>query len=432
MNTKPSLSMKRVLIVTSSGGGGLLQAANAKEQEILSQYPSAVVMQRDVMKDWIWKWIGRGCVLIYNSAQRRGSVAIQRACAWAAPASDLIFWPFVFVYAVKTLFQNEVDRVLDTQVLGTSALIKAIRIYNKFSGKNIFLEKILVDMPTPQATHFFAPIKKLSSADRDYIRLVTIPPILDKGETEVSFWKRHCDLDSKSIQYEDYYVRQTFRKFKGRKRDAVTVIPIAYKSQEELTLLLNSVQRGSSHYRIQSNSIEFTLDAAQKVVAILLGSQPAEQSSLRYVRNWIEWAKLNRNVAISLFVFCANHRPFTTSLLQKVSQLVSEIVDYPSQLTVIPVSFQNEQVIAPLFHRCDITCTRSGGQTAMEVMCVGTGNIWIHSEALRKEAPLTNRDLLAGIPGWESANAAYMQQAVGAKIVTPETFCEFATASLLN
>ena len=116
------------------------------------------------------------------------------------------------------------------------------------------------------------------------------------------------------------------------------------------------------------------------------------------------------------------HQPKQQTLFQRVVDLVTSLADYPSSLTVIPMSFQNEDVIAPLFFRSDITCTRSGGQTAMELMSVARGQIWVHSEAKKEIGTLTNEELLAGIPCWESASAAYLQQARNAKIVTPDTF----------
>src|SRR5690606_20343861 len=94
--------------------------------------------------------------------------------------------------------------------------------------------------------------------------------------------------------------------------------------------------------------------------------------------------------------------------------------NYPKNLSIIPFSFQNEDVIAPLFYRSDINCTRSGGQTAMELICVSTGEMFIHSEAKK------GQDVLQGISGWEAASATYLQKVKGARIVTPDTVQEFA------
>jgi hypothetical protein len=66
----------------------------------------------------------------------------------------------------------------------------------------------------------------------------------------------------------------------------------------------------------------------------------------------------------------------------------------------------------------------------MELMSVGRGKIWVHSEA-KGNGVLSNEDLLKGIPGWESANASYLQHVRNAEIVTPETFAPLVIEALL-
>ena len=114
-----------------------------------------------------------------------------------------------------------------------------------------------------------------------------------------------------------------------------------------------------------------------------------------------------------------NHQPGQNSLFKRVAQFIQEVKNYPKNLTIVPMSFQQDDTLGPLFFRSDITCTRSGGQTAMELMCANRGRIWIHSES--KKANPTEDEFLKGIPAWESANAVYLQHLKNAKIVTPDT-----------
>src|SRR5690606_37537927 len=106
---------------------------------------------------------------------------------------------------------------------------------------------------------------------------------------------------------------------------------------------------------------------------------------------------------VHLFVLCANHVPEKDSLLKRVSELAKR--NQSRELSVVPLSFQDDRTIASLFHISDLTCTRSGGQTVMELMCAMRGEIWIHSEAKSRSSELSFEDLLKGIPGWESGNA---------------------------
>jgi hypothetical protein len=413
-NPKP-----KVLIITSSGGGGLLQAANAKEQEIKEKFPEAVVIQRDVMKDWMGLGFGRLFVTLWNSAQRRGNVFAQVFFGYVGPRFlDWIFWPSIFIGSLRLLFKEDIDQVIDTQAFGTSATIKAIRWFNRLRKKTLCLEKVMVDFPTKRAVHFFPSIRRLSFKDRKFFKLITIKPLLEKGQTKEEFWKTHCNLTDNELQYEDFYVRSAFRKYQNLpKSKDKTQITIQIRNDEEHFLTLQTLHRGSPHSIIAHRSLQITIDPECLMITILLGSQPANNATQRYVQRFIEIAR-ERKTPIHLFVFCANHIPGQDSLFQRVADLVSNTPNYPTNLTVIPMSFQSEETIAALFFRSDITCTRSGGQTAMELMCAGRGEIWIHSET-KKPNP-TNEDLLAGIPLWESGTALYLQHFLRAKLITPE------------
>jgi len=413
---------KKVLIITSSGGGGLLQAANAKEQEIKALNPKAQVLQRDVMTDWAWSLLGKFSVNQWNRAQIKGDVKTQSFWGAAVPAADCLFWLPIFFGALYTLFKQEIERVIDTQVLGTSATLKALRIYNRIKKKNVRLEKVLVDLPTKKAIHFFKPIRTLSQKDRKLFRLITVAPLLEKGETKEAFWKTHCNLTDEHVQYEDYYVRRSFAALRGMDRKAQNFgIKIRFQNRDEMESILQAVHRGEAKYEIyeRQKEIRFVIEPTAFVVTVLLGSQPANHATAQYVLKCLELSSVN---PFYLFVFCSNPPGKQKTLLRKVSELIDQHSAYPKNFTIVPMSFQNDDVIAPLFFRSDITCTRSGGQTAMELLTVSKGQIWIHSEAELKKAPLTEQELLAGIPGWESANALYLQHLRGAKIVTTDTF----------
>lgn len=434
MASLSSVKTKKVLIITSSGGGGLLQAACAKAQEVRTLHPSAVIIEKDVMKDWMWSWMGRLCVGLWNRAQLRGNVKAQTFLGFMAPLAEYFFWPHIFFFSLRTLFKEDIDQVIDTQVMGTSALLKALRWFNRRKKKEVHLEKVLVDLPTKKATHFFLPIKSLNLKDREWFRLITIAPLLEKGETEEEFWRRHCNLGVKHLQYEDFYVRQAFHKYRQVDHTPRTVIVrTKYQNPEELELISRCLKRGSIGALAKKGEIECSIAPEDRVFTVLLGSQPANDATSTYVKKMIELAQQmeSSSAPVHLFVFCANHQPGASSLLRRVAEYVEQVEPYPSFLTVIPMSFQNEKVIAPLFFRSNATCTRSGGQTAMELMCTARGDIWIHSEAKAKEGPVTDEELLLGIPGWESANAAYLQQKSGAKIVTPDSFLPHAKKVLL-
>lgn len=423
--------MKKVLIITSSGGGGLLQAANAKEQEIRRKNPSLQIVRKDLLKDWMGARFGNFCLEKWNKAQIDGNVKELRFLITMQVLFDYCSWPYIFLRTLYTLFQEKIDHVIDTQPIGASAIVKALRIYGFFQKKHLFLQKVLVDLPTKAATHFFGPIRRLSKKDHAHFRLVTILPLLEEGETKEEFWKKNCQLTEKEIEYEDLNVRLTFRKYQNQPRPEQNFsFFIRTKNREELSLIQRCLKKGVGLKTdiAEEGSLHFSVPSHAKMITILLGSQPASGATFEYVKKWLQIAKephLSKTPCY-LFVFCADHEVGKKDLFYQVVNLVETTKKYPENFTVIPISFQQEDVIAPLLHRSDFTCTRSGGQTAMELMCVSTGMIWIHSEAKKKEGlTLSTEELLQGIPGWEAFNALYLEKVRGAKIVTPETFASY-------
>ena len=423
---------KKLLIITSSGGGGLIQAANAKEQEARAGDPHVSIVRRDLLKDWMGKWVGQASTNLWNQAQLKGDVAAQKFFAWAQLSiAEYIFWPSVFFHALSTFFKEDVDEIIDTQCLGTSAILSALQIFNRIRKKQVKVQKVLVDLPTKKATHFFHPIKKLSKKNRSLLQLIAIPPLLEEGQTEEEFWQKHCRLSEAEVHCGDVYVRQGFKKLQNKTRPHTAMkFKLKVKNSEELELMKKTFERGPIHWQIREGEVEFAVEPSDRMFTVLLGSNPANLSTFNYVKNFIPLAKQAKQ-PVHLFVFCADHKPGEESLFRKIAEFVESCEGYPARLSIIPFSFQSDEEVAPLFFRSDATCTRSGGQTAMELMCVSTGEIWIHSEAKRTQGrDPSQEELLKGIPGWESESAVYLQKKWGAKITTPEIFSSLVLDSL--
>lgn len=425
-------NQRRVLIITSSGGGGCLQAAVAKEQEEKHKNPDVVVIKRDIMKDyWCWKIIAKFGVFSWNFAQRKGNVAFIQFLQKCQPANDVLCYFQFFYHFLHLIMKENIDHVIDTQPQGTGAFLLALRIYNRLRKKNVILEKVVVDLPTERNTHFFRPIRRLSKRNKKLLRMVTIPPLLKEKETAAEFWKSHCNLLEHEVVYQKYFVRRAFCKIQGQKR-AQTDVPVRihFENAEEQRFLSKTLKMGSLRHEMGAHDARLLIAPQDKVIAILLGSQPSREATLGYVKRFLRLA--NEPTAsrspVHIFVFCSHHRVGEDSLLREVSDLVMRTKDYPSHVTVLPVGFQNDETVAQVFYRSDLTITRSGGQTAMELMCVMQGEIWIHSEAkksFRQTEELSLDQLLRGIPGWEAGSALYLHKLWNAKIVTPDAFVPY-------
>jgi hypothetical protein len=413
---------QRILFLYSSGGAGLIQVSNAKQQEVLSSLPDVVIKRYDLFEEGLGWPIGPLGVKWWNEAQKKGDIKRLERLIRNQPNCDRLFWPFVFVRMVKLLFQFRPDRVINTSPICITSAIRAIRFYNWATKRSVYLELVLVDLPTDRCTHFFDPLKRISPKDQTCLKVISPPPFVKEGETESSFWEKHTSLPLSAIEVVPYTVREPFLHFAaGAKLPTPFRFKAAFQSDEEVELLKKALSLAPIRYAIGNREVEFTLDPGERVITLLLGSQPSERGTVNYVRRLIETAREGGIQATThLFVLAGPHFPGKTSLYRQIAEEVAKAHPYPLHVSVVPLSYQSEEVIASLFVRSDATVTRSGGSTMMELIAVSRGAVWIHTEAKAGE------NLLEGIPKWEAGNALYMEAVRGAKIVTPESFAPLA------
>lgn len=420
----------RCLVLTSSGGSGHIQASKAKEAELSKKYPTTKLYIADIMLDWLGETFGNFLSRKWNRAQKRGdlvSLEFYILCQWTA---DWLICIPVFFAALRYLSVNKITWVIDTQNMGMSSLLKAIRFIQFLTGRKITYEKVITDLPTEAATHFFKPIRRLSNKDRALVNLVTTKPLIG-NENEEKFWKRSCKLPMTKVRYEPLPVRPSFKKHSDLNRDESLPLTFALNHVSEPKLLKKAFAQGSLDTTFSTNTFSLTIPADHKVSMLMLGANPHEEAFLSYVSHFIEIVKRQKyqDRKDDLFVFCNEYTEKSTSLMEKVVDLIENVPDFPSSLTIIPLSYQNDEVIAPLFYRSDATITRSGGLTSMEILSACHGQIWIHKGSCPHFFPkILHRfkTLREGMPPWEKGNAEYLMAKKGALFVTPDTFSELS------
>lgn len=411
---------KTYLIITASGGAGLLQAAKAQAQRLKKQNPKVKIVIKDLMLQWLGGLLGNFGVNAWNKAQKKGKVKYQELLVSFQRLAEIIFWPQIFYFVFRTLIKEDIDYVFDTQPLGTSAIIKAIRLFNKISKKKLYLRKIIVDLPSRKSTHYHNNIRRLSKKDKKYIFVSTIEPLLEKNQTDQDFWKKYCKLPLSRICYKSYPIRLAFDEFESKKREPVDyVVRLTTENKEEQLLIDKVRKKGNIEGSKKSSGFEFIIKPDYFFITILLGSQPAFHGTLSYVKNLIAFLQNNKQIKrnIVIFSYCSS---FKDGLIRKMHDMIMNISEFPNNLTVIPMSFQEEDVIAFLFFRSDMTITRSGGQTAVELLRVSKAKICVHTEY--KGNKINEKKLLKGIPVWEAGSAIYMKNIMDASIINPEIF----------
>jgi len=415
------------LILTSSGGSGHLQAAKAKEYELKEKFPKADVITRDVLIDWLGKRMGRFFVSLWNNAQASGNIARLKWLISCNSAMDRTFYLPIFFKTLFTLLRHNVDHIIDTQPNFTSPFIRAAKLAGKLRSRPITIEKVITELPTSYCFHFFSPIKKLSKKDKKELSLISDSPLLMAKQTTQSFWKEQCDLSNEKVSYEKIPLRPAFNRFRGMTRQGRSFpLKLNTHGQEEKRLIEETINCGNKPYLFEKGHFHITLEPDEKIYTLMLGSIPAKRTTLKYVEQIIQTINELEDfeTPYRLFVFCNDHKEGKKSLLSSLHTLILSTKDYPKNLTVIPLSFQDDKVIAPLFFRSDATFTRSGGLTSMELMAVARGQICIHSEAPDAAS------IEQGMPHWEFGNAWYLKEKRGAKILTTTCFAKDCMALL--
>ena len=419
---------KKLLLITSSGGAGHIQAAQAKADKARSDYPDLKIIQKDILIDWVGKRCGKLFVYIWNLSQKNGSLKMLRFLSKNIPLADRLFWPCIFYKALSTMIREDIDLIVDTQPLGTSAMIKASKVARYFTGKKLVIEKVITELPTEKVLHFFKPIKGLSQSDRTFLKLISHVPLLCCNQTPDAFWMENCGFREEEICYENFPLRAAFEMYRSKLNVAIRRMKIDIKAKNciEQSLISSAMSLGNLEKESYLGKIRITIEPTDRVATIILGSQPAEGATIEYVRHFIKLAQKtgNQGLRCLLFVFCDHYLERQSSLLYRVHRTLHSAKNYPKHLSIIPMCFQDDDVIAALYYRSDATFTRSGGLTSMELMAVARGQIWIHSET---KGAFEQERLCQGMPIWERGNAYYLEKKKGARFITPDTFSHSCT-----
>lgn len=418
-----------ILILTSTGGNGHIQAAKAKEVEYKRLYPDAKIYKQDIMTDWIGKRFGSFSVNKWDVAQKTGDIIELERLVHLLPVAEwLVCIPVVF-NCLFYILRHKIDLIIDTQPLGTSPIIRAVHFASKLLRRPIRIQKVITELPTEHVTHFFRPIRRLPKKYRQHLELVSPPPLCK----EENFWEEQCGVPASQVDCTHLPLRPTFMEYLEKNREVGPLqIRLCIHDPKETHVIHNTARQGFLPVRRKKGSLELTIEDTHKVSMIMLGGNPPERSLIQYVKQFIEAIKQSETSDKHiLFVFCSCIKKRSDLLQKEVHDIVRSDHAFPKNLTIIPLTYQEDDVIAPLIFRADATLTKSGGMTAMELLYAGHGSIWIHQEEMTtrqnlfpfvKRPHVPGMPKYAGMPIWEQGNVLYLKEKKGATLTTPENF----------
>lgn len=415
-----NIGTEKILILTSSGGGGHLQAARAKYLE-LTKLSNVSIIQKDVFLDFLGTFMGSSFAGTWNFCQAHGKITSLYLFSMCIHYVDMAISPLLMVKFLYQIIKNDIDRVIDTQPQGTKVFLKAVRLISKIRKKVIQYEKVLTDLPTSKCNHYFKPFRKLRGKDREFLNVITTKPLLSSGESEKQFWKKNTGLSLENIKYCDFPLRPAFQH--GHKKDHLSLTFNTY-SPEHTHLVCKSLSFGNASYKRAKNKIIWKFKQ-EKLSLITLGSFPQKSVLIKYMLEYIKQKNLHSRDRKDILFILVGPEKTSINYYHSIIKELEEHKDYPQNLTVLPLAFQNDTALAPLYYNLDFIIAKPGGLTTMELIKSVNGNIFIHDTPVQQLSrfftSITKHEHDAMLP-WERGNANYIIENKKAQIITPELF----------
>ena len=404
-----------ILLITSSGGSGHLVAARALKEQIEST-SDKIVLQQDVSKDWLGSFFGQFFISIWNTSQINGWIFVQEFLSAVHPLTSIFFTPSIFFHCFRLLMNCEFERVIDNQVLGTKAIINAVRLYNWLKNKQIKVEKVLTDLPTEYTLHFFSDIKSLNKHEKAALQLFTQPPLL-YGEMPEIFWRRKTGLSIEQINLTLPPLRKAFFEPAIDVRNRVQ-IDLCIDGESAKQRLIKAAQIHMQPPKFIDDKARVEILPNDKVFTVMLGSHPSKSALYDYIEGFYRLVQAKTGPTVHIFVLS-----LTGKWIEKGigDDLVAQIISHPlapKRLRIYPLTKQDDVVVSKLFNRSNATITRSSGITTMELMQSSHGDVWIHQETPRSFLGIRHHGMVI----WEYGNALYLNQKKGARFVSPQFF----------
>ncbi len=436
-----------VLGVGSSGGFG----HNYVRDQVCDQEcrRGKVPVPVDLMKDLVFEYLGNRAVEQWNNAQKSGNIEKQESLFRKQPIADVVFFLPIFFRTLFTLFTMEgfPEKIINTQVMGGHAIIVALALYNsiqarRFSDwKTVKMEIWMTDLVTDKAKHFLNPLKSLTNYERS---LVTVFIPTDR-EDDIKFFCEYTGfsrdkvkpLSDRELPVKAIYLNPEIQEYSPAASHEVQLnVKLSSKQQEIIKKVphLSQAERG-----FNAEYSQYQVQAGDNVYSLMLGSQPTENVVKAFIEKVAELSKRGSKKPLHFFVFCGKDKENEPSLFKEMCEKLRKM-DLPSNLSIIPLPFQDPQDIAKIMARSNKRFTRSGGATCFEHLAMRAtiqndpGRVFIvadvaekvfSSQQMKRLSPDQRQEILfKAIPVWEGGNARQLHQRIQATVVCPQILDE--------
>lgn len=392
-----------------------------------------LVKEKDMLCD-VLGYLGKFSAEQWNQAQIKGDIKKQERLVGMQWVSDFFFFPIAFTHTLTHLILSPSDYIVGTQPLFTPSILCAIKIYNLIFKpkhlKDVEYHLYLTDLPTKKCSQFFNSINRMTRWSGKECLKLFIPDLNSNIQKLFNVKKEQITL----LSANEFPIRAAFLNDEIRQKDNRGV-KLKISGEEELAELnkILKMQGTGKNLNVNNgdeNEVEYFMSPEDEGYFIMLGSKPTNETILQYVNQFIECAHRNTEVKYDLFIAAgeftskkADSRAEKTLYHIICQHIMNRKSDWPENLRVVPLSFQNAEQIVGLEQRCH-TITRSGGSTTMEFLAldelqVKQGNVSVKNRLIHSQQ-VEGRSLEKSLPLWERGNYRYLKEKIGAKIVSPK------------
>lgn len=395
-----------------------------------------LVNENDVLHDFLGG-IGKKASKTWDEAQQSGDVEKQERLLSMQWVSDIVFAIPVFVATLRNLIKHQPETIVSTQAMATPAIMMAIQIYNAFykpeGANDTVLHLYMTDMPTTLSGHFFNSLKKLTHlGGKDKIVLYAPKP---KNDID---WSIMCGLPNQQVvelETHELPVRPAFLRAAQNYQRNPNSFQIKLCDEREVENLKDVLAFQGINAEVPSIQgkkpafFDLNIDKSGSNTLLMLGSKPTPEAVTEYINRYVEIAKENPDQKINCFAFCGpymwaplpGYSDKEWSFYDSVCDQIRATADWPKNLTVVPLTYQDADQLVPLMVECD-TITRSGGSSSFELFLVEAVSNkfqlperqrYIHAQRVKGR-----ENLVDSIPGHERGNFFFVRDSIGEDTVS--------------
>lgn len=387
------------------------------------------IHEHDTLHDFLGI-IGKKATGAWDNAQTEGKVSELEKLAGKQWLSDILFGPFIFFQTLMYLMKYRPKNVISTQAMAIPAILRAVSFYNGYlaeKNKLAMLQLYMTDMPTGLSQHFFNPTKKIGQMNPQHLQFFHLFAPKPVGNNDIAELSGLPADKITLLEMEKLPIRPSLVKAAKKFRDNPTPnIQVKVQSEEEYGLLKQTLNYQGSSLKLsrsQEGVIDYPIGENDRPVFLMLGTKPTEKAVLDYVNRYVQKAQKNKNKNYHLFAYTGNFKEGESSFYKKVVEYISTMPSFPSNLSVIPLSYQTDEQLVSLMLNAN-TITRFGGGTVMVLLVLNAickDRIYKRKNHAHAEEVPSQKDLIEGIYLWERGNFKdFKQRYPSVKVITPK------------